>query len=115
MPSVRARIAAGISVASWNSAVLRAWLGRMPSRLSRSLSRSVLIGRPGWPPGNSQRDGAVAPMVAWPLRVVTTVRARSSTGSGSRIGVRPKLIRTSVSEIVIWSVVSRLIVDGPWA
>ena len=53
------------------------------------------MGRPGWPPGNSQRDAAVAPMVAWPLRLATTVRASSSTGSGSRIGVRPKLIRTS--------------------
>ena len=111
MPSVLARMAAGISVASWNSAVLRAWFGRRPSRFSRRLSRSVLMGRPGWPPGNSQRDAAVAPMVAWPLRLVTTVRVSSSTGSGSRIGVRPKLIRTLASVIEIWSVVSRLIVD----
>lgn len=50
-------------------------------------------------------------MVAWPLRLVTTVRVSSSTGSGSRIGVRPKLIRTLASVIEIWSVVSRLIVD----
>ena len=108
MPSVLARMAAGVSVASWNSAVLRAWFGRMSSRLSRSLSRSVLMGRPGWPPGNSQRDAAVAPMVAWPLRLATTVRASSSTGSGSRIGVRPKLIRTSSSVIEI-------LVDGEQA
>lgn len=66
MPSVRARTAAGISVASWNNAVLRAWLGRMPSRLSRCLSCCVLIGRPGCPPGNSHREGEGAPMVAWP-------------------------------------------------
>ena len=39
-------MAAGISVASWNSAVLRSWLGRMPRSLSRRVSLAVLIGRP---------------------------------------------------------------------
>jgi hypothetical protein len=58
----------------------------MSSRFSLSLSRSVLIGRPGWPPGNSQRDGAAAPMVAWPLRVAMTLRASSSTGWGQADG-----------------------------
>ncbi|MCQ8836128.1 hypothetical protein [Streptomyces malaysiensis] len=58
MPRVRARIAAGISVASWKSAVLRAWLGRILSWFSRCVSCAVLIGRPGWPPGKSQGDGA---------------------------------------------------------
>jgi hypothetical protein len=53
---------------------------------SLSLSRSVLIGRPGWPPGNSQRDGVAAPMVAWPLRVATTLRVSSSTGWGRWMG-----------------------------
>jgi hypothetical protein len=71
---VRARMAAGISAASWDSAVLRSWPGWMPSSLSRQVSRAVLIGRPGWPPGNSQGDGCRAPMVAWPLRFASTVR-----------------------------------------
>jgi hypothetical protein len=35
MPSVQARIAAGISVASWKSAVLRAWSGRPPPEQRR--------------------------------------------------------------------------------
>ena len=61
MPSVLARMAAGISVASWNSAVLRAWFGRMSSRLSRSLSRSVLDGATGLAAGEQparRRGGA---------------------------------------------------------
>ncbi|KOX21296.1 hypothetical protein ADL06_25815 [Streptomyces sp. NRRL F-6491] len=38
MPRVRARIAAGISVAIWKSAVLRAWWGRIPSWFRRWVS-----------------------------------------------------------------------------
>jgi hypothetical protein len=59
MPRARARIAAGISVASWNSAVLLVWLGRIPRLASRWISRAVLIGRPGCPPGNSQGEAAL--------------------------------------------------------
>src|SRR2546421_272545 len=78
---VRAGIAAGISVANWKSAVLRAWPGRIPRLFNLLVSRAVLIGRPGWPPGNSQGEGARAPMVACPLRFAVTERARAATGS----------------------------------
>ncbi|RZE59675.1 hypothetical protein C0Q98_14250 [Streptomyces albidoflavus] len=83
MPMVRARIAAGISVASWRSAVLRAWLGRIPSWFRRWVSCVVLIGGPGWAQGKSHGDGARAPMVAYPLRFAATVRASCARGSGS--------------------------------
>jgi hypothetical protein len=42
-----ARIAAWISVASWNSAVLRAAPGWMPSLFNRWVSWPVPMGRPG--------------------------------------------------------------------
>ena len=56
--------------------------------------RAVLMGRPGWPPGNSQGEGVRAPMVAWPLRFAATVRARAAAGSGSWMGTRPRRRRT---------------------
>jgi hypothetical protein len=88
MPRVRARMAAGTSAASWKSAVLRAWPGRIPRSASRWVSRAVLTGLAGWPPGNSQGEGWRAPMVAWPLRFAATVRASAATGSGSWMGMR---------------------------
>src|SRR6266567_6945465 len=51
MPSMRASRAAGSSVASWNSAVERAWPGWMPRSLRRCPRWVALIGRPGCPPG----------------------------------------------------------------
>ncbi|MFJ4969850.1 winged helix-turn-helix domain-containing protein [Streptomyces sp. NPDC088755] len=45
MPSVRARTAAGSSVASWNRAVDRVSASRMPSLRSRSPMAQTLIGR----------------------------------------------------------------------
>ena len=81
-PRVRARMAAGTSAASWNSAVLRAWRGLIPSASSRWVSLALLIGCPGWPPGNSQGDGPAAPMVAWPLRLPAS---REGDGGG-RLG-----------------------------
>ncbi|MFF1546561.1 hypothetical protein [Streptomyces sp. NPDC058291] len=47
-------------MASWKSAVLRAWLGLIPNWFSRWVSWVVLIGRPGWLPGKSHGDGARA-------------------------------------------------------
>src|SRR5216684_3270400 len=73
-------MAAGTSAASWNRAVLRAWRGLIPRPLSRWVSLALLIGWPGWPPGNSQGDGPVAPMAAWPLRLAATARAAEATG-----------------------------------
>lgn len=60
-PRVR-RTSSTATVGSWNSAVLRAWLGRIPSWSSRWVSCVVLIGRPGRPPGKTHGDGAKAPM-----------------------------------------------------
>lgn len=71
-------------------------LGTTPGRLfSPQVSCVVLIGRPGRPPRRSQRDGARAPMVAWPLRLAATVRAGAVTGSGNRMGAWPRWRRTS--------------------
>lgn len=58
--------------------MLRAWLGRIPSRFSRCVSCAVLIGRPGRPPGKSHGDGAGAPKVACPLRSVGAGRTAES-------------------------------------
>ena len=74
-----------------------------------------LIGRPGWPPGNSQGDGCRAPMVAWPLRLASTVRAIVATGSGRWMGTRPRRRRTPSSPAWIWPVVIWLIAAAPWA
>ena len=50
-------MAAGTSAASWNSAVLRAWRGLMPSASSRWVSRAPLIGLSGLPAGEQPGRG----------------------------------------------------------
>lgn len=77
------------------SAVLRAWLGPILRLFSRRVSRAPLIGRPGCPPGKSQGEGVRAPMVGWPSRLATTVRASAATGSGRWMGTCPSWRHTS--------------------
>ena len=91
---MRASRAAGSSVASWNSAVERAWPGWMPRSFGLCPRWPELTGRPGWPPGNSQGDGSPAPVVACPRLPSSSCRARLAAGSGSVIGAVPTEICT---------------------
>jgi hypothetical protein len=83
MPWVRARIAAGRSVASWNNAAERPCAGCRPSRRSRLPRLWGWIGCPGRPPpGNSQREVPESARAACPRRVAAICRTRSARGLG---------------------------------
>ena len=98
---MRARMAAGSSVASWNSAVERAWPGRMPESGGAVRSRwAALIGRPGCPPGNSQGEVPWSPMVAWPWRVATRWRTRAASGFGQDDGFAAEAEPTCLPSVV---------------
>src|ERR1039457_3901563 len=91
MPSMRARMEAGASAASWKRAVERACPGRMPIWRRRSPSWYGLIGWPGRPPGSSHGEGPWSPVAAWPWRVAgrrgaVAGRGQAQQGAGGGLG-----------------------------
>ena len=105
MPSMRARMAAGSSVASWNKAVERAGPERMPIWRRRSLSRSGLIGWPGRPPSSSHGEVPWSPararaqqlrQILSPSRCLLNATTRRQRGQAGRL-MRTALASQSAS------------------
>src|SRR5487761_290185 len=90
----------GRSAVSWNSAAVQAGPEQMPAWRRRSAMRKALMGRPGWPPGNSHEELSWLSRAAWPRRAAATCLGQRVARFGQDDGLAAKAKQYFVAVVV---------------